>query len=281
MSAASQVREASAGGDEEKLAIVRAALKLRGLTVEAVGTLEAGLEVDSRFLDEWYHMLLRYSFRLFLRDLIKYRRGARISDLRRYCSGEVVRKYLGYVEQLGLAMKRGRRWRLTDLRVNSFGPTLEWLVAEVMQREFGAFAAAGVRLCRPSVGGDYDTIALVEGRCVYVEAKSAPPRQLDRGQIRAFCRRVRELAPDVAILLNDTHLRMADKLVPLLARELAIAGLGGAGEGARFERVCGETFHFRESLFVTNSHPDIRANLTSCLALHWRRGFGGRGVVTA
>ncbi len=257
---------------------MRAALRRRGLLVEAAGSVEARLKLAPRYRDDWYSLLLKYSFRLFLRDLIKNRERARLVDLTRYCNDKTARRYLAFLEKAGIVTRARPGWKLSDLRINSFGPTLEWLVAEILRREFGAVALASVRLCRPSVGGDYDAIAFADGRCLYVEAKSAPPRQLDSIQIKAFVKRVQELAPDMAILLNDTHLRMADKVVPLLERELLNAGVKKrGGRPLRLTRLEGETFHLEAHIFITNSHPDIRANLMSCLSAHWRRGFMSAG----
>src|SRR5207302_1829795 len=81
--------------------------------------------------------------------------------------------------QAGLEARVGRgAYRLRDARISSFGGTLEWYVAEVLVREFGCAATWGLRIPRATHGGDYDVVACAEGEVIYVETKSAPPRQI-------------------------------------------------------------------------------------------------------
>jgi hypothetical protein len=159
---------------------------------------------------------------------------------------------------------------LREAQVPSFGPTLEWFVAEVLRREYGMQVAWGLRPARTSGGGDYDVVALADGALWYFEIKSAAPRNIEVSEPRAFVRRVAALAPDVAVFLNDTKLRMGDKLAPAIAQELA-ASLPHFGE---LRRLQGETFVAANRLFVTNSDPELAANIGTCVA-HYLRSRAG------
>ena len=65
------------------------------------------------------------------------------------------------------------------------------------------------------MGGDYDVLGRLDGALVYLEVKSSPPKQVYDSEVRAFLDRVEDLAPDLAVFLMDTELRMKDKLVPM------------------------------------------------------------------
>ena len=71
------------------------------------------------------------------------------------------------------------------------------------------------------IGGDLDLLAAGEGKLIYVELMSLPPKHLTNGEITAFFDRVRLVRPDLALFVVDTALRLSDKVVPMLTEELA------------------------------------------------------------
>jgi hypothetical protein len=215
-------------------------------------------------------LLGNYSYRLFLRDVLKHAGDLRLTRLTRYVTSAVAARYLYILVRGGLVVPVGRgRWRLRDARIVSFGGTLEWYVAEVLAREFGCAVAWGLRIPRVPYGGDYDVIACAEGAVLYVETKSAPPRQVTLEQVGAFLDRVDTLHPDLAIFLCDTTLRMQDKLVPFFAA--AARRRAVPSEAARLER---ETWRVGPEIYLTNSEPNLVHALGVCLAAHFR----GRGI---
>lgn len=223
--------------------------------------------------DELYELLGRYSFRLFLRDLIRQRTGARLESLTRYCSLASVERFVAALAALGLVSRQGPVVRLRVEGIHSFGPTLEWYVAEVLRREFGMASAWGLRPGKAVGGGDYDVVGVGDGTLLYVEVKSAAPRNIEVTQVRAFVQRLVALAPDMAIFLEDTQLRMLDKLVPAMrdAVQRVLPRLGS------FRRVRGEIFAANDCLFLTNSEPDLATNLGACLHQFLRsRSFVGK-----
>ncbi len=256
--------------------LVRYALRRRGIRCGPGRHLGAPIPRSAAARAALYELLKRYSFRLFLRDLIRLRHGARPAELTHYCSLSTVQRYLGSLRGMGLVRAAsGGRFQLRPKGLHSFGPTLEWFVARALEVEFGIPSAWGLRPDGIGGGGDYDVIGATEGALVYVEVKSSAPRNIEQRQIGAFVDRVRALAPDVAILLNDTQLRMLDKLIPALRVELRRRPLGRGS----MCRVQGEIFSRDDRLFVTNSEPDLIGNLGICLARFFRaRGLTSRPV---
>lgn len=217
--------------------------------------------IANSLLSRFYHMMRRYSFRLFVRDLIQIPEGNDFDALTRYCSPGAVRAYLETLAQLGIVSLTDEGYRLLR-KVPSFGRTLEWYVCEILRREFLAPALFNVKLKNTRLGGDYDVISVVAGRLVYVEVKSSPPRGVERQAVEAFLERLRDLGPSMAVLLVDTELRMRDKLVPLLAGGLEREGKSGPDWAV--ERLVNEIFHVRHAIYVTNSRKGIYSNLRTC-----------------
>ena len=259
-----QRRPASANPSEHAL---RAALRRRGLVWRKVvhnGCLAPRPAVAR---DGFYDLMRHYSFRLFLRDVIRHRDDLRVEYLGRYCSADVARRYLDWLRAHRMVRQVGRFSRLV-LDTPSFGPTLEWFVAAVLERELGMATAWNVRLDGTATGGDYDVIAFAEATLVYVETKSSPPRNIEAAQVRAFCDRLDVLRPDVAVFLNDTQLRMGDKIAVLFADEMRRRA--GPATAAAVVRLDGETFAVGRRLLITNSEPDLVGNLIACVARHFR-----------
>lgn len=207
-----------------------------------------------------YTLLKKYSFRLFLRDVIAHRDHLTAEALTRFCARETVREYLTFlcVARIVAPAARGR-YRLMK-KLQSFGPTLEWFVAEVFQREFSSPALWGVRLLDMASGGDYDVLTLVEGDLLYVEVKSSPPKHIDAPEIATFLNRVQELVPNAALFFVDTELRMKDKIVPLFEGEL-----GRRRKSPCITHLVDELFVCDERIFLVNSRPGLVSSLGRCL----------------
>ena len=250
---------------------VRAALRRRGLAWNGERDPTPLLVPGGGHRARHYALLGHYSYRLFLRDVLKQRADLRAPTLGRYVSPPVAARYLGFLARAGLVQRAGRgRYRLADERVVSFGGTLEWYVAELLRRELDCDVAYGLRIAGAAHGGDYDVVACAEGEVIYAETKSAPPRQVVQSEIGAFLDRVETLRPDVALFVADTTLRMRDKLVPMFEAESAQRRLGW--QVARLER---ETWLVGPEVYLVNADPDLGRNIGACVARHFRnRGIG-------
>ncbi len=241
-------------------------LKRRGFPVYKKEPGDDLLIPAGNFLDDYYGMLHRYSFRLFLRDVIKHQDFFTLDKVTRYATSGVTGEYIEYLRQLGLTRKLDSGFAL-GRHIKSFGETLEWFVAEVFKKEFGAEAMWGVKFKRPSVGGDYDVIAKLDGSLLYVEVKSSPPKQIYDSEISAFLNRVEDLAPEISVFFMDTELRMKDKIVPMFEEELKKRATS-TPEVMRIEK---ELFQIRDRIFIINSKDSIVRNLETALNWYLRR----------
>lgn len=223
-------------------------------------------DLSSSQKSQFYEMMKKYSFRLVLRDIIKHHDRFQIKDLTHYCSPKVVKGYCDRLFEMGVIEKNGRGTYHTRVSsLYSFGPTLEWFIAEMFKREFASPALYGVSVKKTPSGGDYDVIASWNQRLLYVEVKSSPPKGVELSEISTFFSRLEDLLPEVAILFNDTQLRMKDKLVVLFEEELERR----YGEESKrihpVERLVEELFHIQHRIFIVNSKKDVVENFRICL----------------
>jgi hypothetical protein len=231
-------------------------------------------ELSPSYKNQFYEAMKKYSFRLALRDMIKHQDHFRIQDLTRYCSPKVAKEYCDLLSEMGtiLTERRGSyRTRVSPLY--SFGPTLEWFIAEMFKREFASPAIYGVHVKKTPAGGDYDVMASWNQRLVYVEVKSSPPKGIELSEISSFFSRIEDLLPEVAILFNDTQLRMKDKLVVMFEEELARRHRKDSRPPV-VERLVEELFHVRDRLFIINSKKDVVQNFRICLRHYLRSQTG-------
>lgn len=222
--------------------------------------------------ETFYGLLHSYSFRLFLRDILALRDRYRPERLGPFFSPESVEGMARQVERLGIIRrKQGGRISVLAGTVTDFGDTFEWFVAETLRRQFSADVLWGVTIPDLPCGGDFDVLALVSGKLLCLEAKTSPPKHIEQREMSAMLERLRTLSPDFAVVLVDTHLRMKDKLVPLLSEGLCAEGMADC-EMTRVEK---ETFSWERRIYLTNAKRDIASNLTLCLRDYFLGRFFG------
>ena len=289
----------------------------RGLVIDRINPREDLLLPPScspEHLVLYKNLLDHYAVRLILREVIKsesvtqWQRNRK--SLERFCDPEALDSFLSSLEGLGVIKDIQGRNPSSWTFVRSFGPTYEWYVSRVISADLGCPAAWGVRFAEMLSGGDHDVIASVSGRFLYLEAKTAPPKHIEQPEISGFVRRLFDIAPDIAIFHNDTHLRMKDKIVPMLeegieqfrvhppsprlrrtgspeSRERSLPLKANhsrlIGKQGRFSRLEREIFQLDSCIYVINSKPDLRRNLVVVLRHHFRaenavlRALEGRG----
>ena len=133
-------------------------LKRRGFRIYKKEPADDLLLPKERHIEQYYDMLKRYSFRLFLREVIKHQNLFTLEQVTRYATSEVTEEYVKYLKAIGLLKETAEGFKLSLGRIKSFGETLEWFIAEIFRREFMAEAIWGIRFKRPQVGGDYDLV---------------------------------------------------------------------------------------------------------------------------
>jgi hypothetical protein len=241
-------------------------LRRRGFRIYKKEPSEDLLLPSREFISGYYEMLHKYSFRLFLRDVIKHQRFFTPDKVARYATASVTEEYLDYTEGVGLVRRQAGGYALCR-HIKSFGETLEWYVARVLGREFGAEASWGIKFKRPKIGGDYDVIAKLDGALFYAEVKSSPPKQIYDNEIAAFLDRVSDLSPEISVFLMDTELRMKDKIVPMFEAELKRRS-EMPPEVMRMEK---ELFQISGRIFIINAKESIAGNIERVLARYFRR----------
>ncbi len=243
-------------------------LKRRGFAIYKQEPSEDLLIPPKKHLDDYYQMLHKYSFRLFLRDAIKHQDFFTLESVARYATPDVTREYIKDALKIGLLEKKADGYVLTKRPITSFGPTLEWYIAEVFKREFGSEAVWGVKFKRPRVGGDYDVIAKFDGSLFSLEVKSSPPKQIYDGEIKAFLDRVSDLSPEIAVFFMDTELRMKDKIVPMFENELKKR----FPEPPAVTRIERELFEIENRIFIINAKESIIGNIEKVVHRYYKQG---------
>ncbi|NOZ68374.1 MAG: hypothetical protein GXP46_03835 [Deferribacteres bacterium] len=236
-------------------------LKCRGFTVYKKEPRDDLLVPEKKYAEEFFEKLKKYSFRLFLRDVIKHQDSFSAEKVSRYATRQVSSQYIDFLLRAGLAESFDSRYRLKKRPIRSFGATLEWFVAGLIEREFQAETLWGVKFRRPDIGGDYDLIARVESLIVYMEIKSSPPKQIYDKEIAAFLKRVEDLAPDMSVFFVDTELRMKDKIVPMFEDALQRR----YKNHIPVERIKKELFHINRKIFIINAKGGIASNFGTVL----------------
>ncbi len=224
--------------------------------------------------ERFFLLFQKYSFRLFVREILHRPAGFQLADVIRFSTPETGRNYLRRLRDLDLVEECGRRrYRLSFPAVASLGPTLEWFMAELIRRTFFCAALYGVRCKGSRYGGDYDVLAAVEGRLLYMEVKSSPPKNIESMEVHEFLSRLRDLVPHLAFFFVDTELRLKDKIVAMFEAERL--GEGGA-DGPPVEKIGEEIFWVPPQIYIVGSKHSISKNLAACLKHHFVSAADGR-----
>lgn len=232
-------------------------------------------EFPASHRDRLFELLGNYGFRTLLKDLILHKDRFTLKDLTRYCSPTTAQEYLNDLLALELVKKSSADiFHLENAKqVLSLGDTLEWHVATLLKKRLECDSQWHVVLKGLKSGGDFDVLAECENYLLYIEVKSGPPKSIELENLEAFIHRINDLGPDLAILFEDTTLRMKDKIVPHLEEVLHDRFNITEPAGPLFQRLRDETFRYRD-LFITNSKPGIMENIRFCIASFLK----GRGL---
>jgi hypothetical protein len=206
--------------------------------------------------------------------LIKKKDDFCCEELKHYCTINTIERYLRFLLKHNIINPRERgHFQLNNLGVKSFGDTFEWFVAQIFQREFALPTYWGIKMKETRDGGDYDVMTFLEGYFVYVETKSSPPKHIELTEICAFLKRVNYLRPQMAIFVEDTMLRMKDKIVVMFQEALKNMFAKKAGEPFPILNLRREIYHIKDSLYIINSRPNIISNLSFCIS-HYLKSKG-------
>jgi hypothetical protein len=254
-----QDRQASANAGGEAVAM----LIRRGLQPSRSAGNDLFLQqLDGACADKFSEWLDHYAFRLFLRGAIQNRQRFNPGETTRYLTQDQSRMYARALVDLGLAENISQDQYRLKWAVRNFGGVLEWYVSRELVRRYGFDVATGVELHVRGGGGDLDVVAAAEGKLVYLELKSSPPRNLMMSEVSSFWSRLALLRPDLAIFVVDTALRLSDKVLPMLA---------DAFEPCSFsrivpKRVAAQLWALTPHIYVVNGSRDLMANIGKAIA---------------
>jgi hypothetical protein len=254
---------------------IEGALKRRGLSVHRCcptkDLIFAGLtDGEERLL---YDRMRSYSVRLIMRDMIKHQDGFTEASLGDFSDEDERRRVIDLMAGLGIAERHDDSFRLARRPVRSFGPTLEWFVARMMEVEFASPAVWGITFRGVDSGGDFDVISYFENELIYIEVKSAPPKGIETAEAGAFLNRVNTLLPRAALFFVDTELRMRDRVVLLFHQEFLERMKDPYPRYPDLRNLEREIFHIDHRVFILNAYRDAATNFTVCL-----RDFLARGL---
>jgi hypothetical protein len=251
------------------------ALARRGLSVHRHNPARELLfgDLEEASLEALYREMKRYSVRLFFRDVISHRDGFTADMLGEFTGRDERERMIRRFVELGILDGGSDGYRLARGPVRSFGGTLEWFVARMMEQEFASPSIWGVTFRDAPAGGDYDVLSFFEGELIYIEVKSSPPKGIEMTEAGAFLERVNTLLPRAAFFFVDTQLRMRDRVV-LLFHQRFLEILGDPYPSRPdLRHLEGEIFHIDHRIFILNAGRDIVKNFKLCL-----RNFLGRGL---
>lgn len=272
---------------------VEAVLKRRGWAIETRGNkrdillpLEAHPPLSGQQYNEFVQLFAKPPFRKVVRRLTSGGGRATVEQLAQI-AGDHANQYIDFLVQLGVAKRSHSEVELTR-KINNIGPTLEWYVAHVCQREFEGSAEWSVKLSDFRYG-DCDVLAWLPPNVIYVETKSSPPSEVSNSDLKHFLQRGVDLSPELAILLVDTDddLEQAGLLRRLFEVMLPTVRLAS---GITDPQWCPDKrFIARQPLFpgvsfgyfrfyVTNSEPSIKTQLSRCLR-HYNTAVKGRAFL--
>jgi hypothetical protein len=249
-------RASAAGSSSEPIAT----LMRRGMRpTRSMPDLPFPRNLTSAAAEQLSKKLGHYAFRLFVRGAILHSGNFRPGEVTHYVTPAMATRFATFLVDLGLAKEsEPGSYRLVQ-PAKSFGGVLEWYVARELERRLGFQVASGLKCRAPGVGGDLDVVAVAEGKLVYLELKSSPPKHLKDSEIQAFFTRLDALRPDVALFVLDTALRLEDKVVPMLLKELAKRR--GKTVRPKAHRVVRELWALAPHLYAVNAKTDLIANI--------------------
>ena len=248
---------------------VKNVLKRRGFNFFSscpTGELMIPQILDPKILEKFYKYFKKYSFRLFLRDIIKNKEKIKLEELVHFCSLRTVKKYLNFLNKAEIIEKlEGNIFQLKNRNINTFGVTLEWFITQIFEREFNSPADWRVKILNLKSGGDFDVIAVVEQMMVFVEVKSSPPKHIHQNVVSEFFLRIDDLNPDISIFFVDTHLRLKDKINVMFGYELN-------SKNCKYEikNFFSKIYCVNNNIFIVNSKPDIITNFRECLKYYFK-----------
>lgn len=277
-------------------------LKRRGLVVEAKGDIldlvfpferyeelipHRGSRYSPQGTHQYFDLFQQISFRKVLRRIISGRADGRSIGSLREVWGDAVDDYIAFLLEKRIIRTAGDL-AFMDRRVDNLGPSLEHYVAHLCEERLSGSADWGMKLRGLPSGGDFDVLAWLSPKLVYIECKSGNPVEIGVTQLSRFIVRQREIGADIAILLVDTDgdiselvSRLNDAIEPWYSTHDDVKDVYGirrrgvqfniSFDSMRVEQSADyESIYFGyHSIYVVNTKSKILEQIRRCLAHHY------------
>jgi hypothetical protein len=149
---------------------------------------------------------------------------------------------------------------------DNLGPSLEQYVAMLCMAKLKGHAEWGVTL-EGVENGDVDVIAWLPPKIVYVECKIGAPGTIGASSFHQMSLRIRDLSPDLAVLLIDSE----DDLAPLCKNAYESNARWRLHLQPRFKGIYYGVFQ-HWPIYVINADPSILAQIRLCLRHFYSQG---------
>ena len=216
---------------------------------------------EDRLAQPFCELLEHYGFRLFFRGAIAKPEGFLPPETTRYLDAQRACEFADKIVDLGMAERLSDgRYRLLKCP-DSFGSTLEWFVGRTLRSKYHFDVVEDVKFGAAGVGGDLDLVAAGEGKLIYIELKSSPPKHLSVAEVGAFLDRVQALRPELAIFVMDTALRLSDKVLPMFE-----SAADERQVHLRIKTIDHDVFALSPTVYIHNARPELLLNFGIALA---------------
>jgi len=254
-------------------------LKRRGYEYAGSGSIDNLVipkDMSSLKVDGFYKHMGSRTFRNIVKDIVAKKENILPDDYINGCSETKLSEYFDFLCSAGIIQyaANSSSYYLT-IRINDFGPTLEWYVSELFKRELECTADWGVRIKHFKPGGDFDVIARDESKLVWIETKSSRPEDISETDIRHFLQRDQNLDPDMSIFLVDTRDDLSSLvdyfktiITPILEPKRYASDPHFRTKIEQLPDFGGIHF-FQRRIFITNSQPSILTKLRHCLRYYF------------
>ncbi len=163
--------------------------------------------------EELYASLKSYYFRRFLGDVsaMSVVNRSKMEILKDKWSKNAD-KFLEIAREIGLVRKYSNYYR-SLISVNQYGAIFEWFISQFVSRELGLESIYGVHLKNLKDGGDIDVFARDGASLIMIECKESPPNNVPVSELKTIFKRVKEINPDIFILVIDTTLSIQRNII--------------------------------------------------------------------
>jgi hypothetical protein len=160
-----------------------------------------------------YEQLLSYYFRRFLGDTLNMREVD--EERMRLLTSKWGKDSLDFMQKIvdiGIAQETHPGYK-ANISVNDYGVIFEWFIAQFFNKTLKLETAFEAHFKNLKDGGDIDVIASDKLDLIMIECKESPPNNVPVSEIKTILERVKQIDPDIFILIIDTTLSIERNII--------------------------------------------------------------------